>query len=124
MQTANALPSYRSGYVESSRHAHFIPLVCNACTPTGENWQTRNRAMSSAVSAQEAKQLDSVTDNVQEKELDASKATKAMAAMKSVKVVEVMSTGDSAKVCLCLELRSCLTVFISLMLVLFFLLFR
>jgi hypothetical protein len=58
--------------------------------------------MSSAVSAQEAKQLDSVTDNVQEKELDASKATKAMAAMKSVKAVEVMSAGDSAKVCLCL----------------------
>jgi hypothetical protein len=58
--------------------------------------------MSSAVSAQEAKQLDSVTDNVQEKELDVSKATKAMAAMKSVKAVELISAGDSAKVCLCL----------------------
>jgi hypothetical protein len=58
--------------------------------------------MSSAVSAQEAKQLDSVTDNVQEKELDVSKATKAMAAMKSVKAVELISAGDSAKVRLCL----------------------
>jgi hypothetical protein len=51
--------------------------------------------MSSAVSAQEAKQLDSVTDVVQEKELDASKA---MAAMKSVKAVEVIS-DEKAKVC-------------------------
>ena len=51
--------------------------------------------MSNAVAAQEAKQLDSVTDLVQERELDASKA---MEAMKAVKTVELISTGET-KVC-------------------------
>lgn len=50
--------------------------------------------MSNSVAAQEAKQLDSVTDRVQEKELDESKA---MEAMKSFQAVNLVST-DEAKV--------------------------
>jgi len=51
--------------------------------------------MSNSVAAQEAKQLDSVTDRVQEKELDESKA---MEAMKSFQAVNLVSTDETKAV--------------------------